>query len=928
MIFKRLAISLSSITVLLSGLTAMAQGSDSEQMTEEVLVTGIRSSLQRSMDIKRNTDEIVDSIASEISGKFPDTNIAESLQRITGVSIDRSGGEGQSITVRGFGPQFNPVLLNGRRIVSDTGSRSFNFDVLPSELVSQVDVYKSASAKLQAGGIGSTIVMHTPRPLDIGKFKAVGTVKGLYEELSDKMTPELFGMFSNTFADGRIGLLVSVIYEERKNRLERFLTDGIISSPRDGLTLIADDLKAQGYSADDQFFISQVFNISPINEERERINLNSTFQYQFNDDLTLTLDGMYSKFDVQTQSNSLTFFVTPSIITDARFDKNRTAIRHTQNSDAATDFTIAERSRPSESYAFGFNADWDFASSWNVAVDTSWSQAESGGAEGTNVVVMGFRDSGYTLSYDENGVPSYSGVTNDQILDPSLTQAHFTMRGIGGGPLGGASDIKHDLFEQRVDFRWDTDFNSLKTVTFGAHYSDESESTTNRSTDDRTLCLYCGYFVDVPDELITFSSEGAGYLDGEISIPNTWQTANIDEVIAYLESPAGAAARDTALGLTPGTTLAALNETNGFDIIKKPDSTEIEEQVISFYVSLKFEGELSNMPWELNTGLRYVDTETTAFGISRQLLDLIDSGDPTLFLSVLGDPIVVNQTNTYQDLLPNLNYRINIKEDLIARFAASRTITRPPFGALSPRTVFTTTRPGNFQAFSGNPDLKPFLSKNLDLSLEWYYQESGYFSLGLFRKDLKNFLVNTVEKRAFPIADSDNLFTNDPTFEVSLQDNLESSTVDGIEIGFQHTFDYLPGAWSGLGFTANATWVDSNAELDVNDLSQTFALEGLGDSYNLIGFYEYGKFEARLAWNRRDRFLQVAVGFGGEPTFVSEYEQVDARLSYSLTDTVSVFMEGVNITDEKYQKVGRYDNQILLREQTGPRYTMGLRAEF
>ena len=394
MIFKHSVISLSIAALMLSESIVYAQ--DTDPMLEEVSVTGIRSSLQRAMDIKRNSDAIVDSIASESLGKFPDTNIAESLQRITGVSIDRSGGEGQAVTVRGFGPQFNPVLLNGRRMVSDTGARSFNFDVLPAELVSQVDVYKSAAAHLQSGGIGSTIVMHTPRPLDIDDFKAVTTVKGLYEVLSDEITPELFGMVSNTFADGRAGFLLSAVYEERKNRLERYLTDGIISSPRDGLTLIADDLAAQGYAADDQFFISQVFNISPINEQRERININSTFQYQFSDELVLTFDGMYSKFDVQTKSNSLTFFVTPSIITEATFDQNRTAIQLTQTSDAATDFTISERSRPTDSFAFGFNADWDFASDWNVAFDSSWSQAESGGASGTNVAVMGFRDSGFT----------------------------------------------------------------------------------------------------------------------------------------------------------------------------------------------------------------------------------------------------------------------------------------------------------------------------------------------------------------------------------------------------------------------------------------------------------------------------------------------------------------------------------------------------
>jgi TonB-dependent receptor len=295
---------------------------------------------------------------------------------------------------------------------------------------------------------------------------------------------------------------------------------------------------------------------------------------------------------------------------------------------------------------------------------------------------------------------------------------------------------------------------------------------------------------------------------------------------------------------------------------------------------------------------------------------------------VLGDAVIVSQTNKYNDFLPSLSFRLNLTDDVVVRLAASKTLTRPPLGALSPRLVIGTTRPGNLQASSGNPDLKPFKSKNLDLSAEWYYQDNGFVTVGLFYKDVENFLVNTVENRALPIADSDNLFASDPVFEVSLLDNLESATVKGVEMGFQHTFDWLPGLWNGFGLGANATLVDSGAELNVDDVSQTFALEGLGDSYNVVGFYSQGPLEVRVAWNRRERFLRTAVGFGGEPTFVQPYQQIDARASYAITDHFSVFAEGVNLGNEIQERVGRYDNQILLLEETGRRYTIGVRAEF
>jgi len=904
--------------------TTTATGQD----LEEVVVTGIRSSLRQAMEIKRDSDQIVDSIASESLGKFPDTNIAESLQRITGVSIDRSGGEGQAVTVRGFGPEFNTVLLNGRRLASDTGARSFNFDVLPAELISRVDVYKSATALLQEGGIGSTILLHTPRPLDLGEFKSIVSAKALYEDLSENTTPEVFGMISDTFADGRLGLLVSASYQKRENRAERILTDGYLTAPRDSMTLIAADLAAQGYSADDQFFIPQNLNVSPVDEDRERINFNTTFQYKIADNVRLTVDGMYDEFSVRTEANSLGFFVTPSIITSAQFDNHRTATSITQTIDAAVDFTRSVRDRPTDLYAGGLNLAWDVSDSVNVTFDSSWSRAKSGGAEGTDVAVVGFRKDIYTLSYAANGIPSVTGVPSADYVDPSLPVAHFNLRGTGGGPLGGGADFEDEIFEHRIEAQWQPDGDLLKRVTTGALYAKQEQSRATRLSDNNILCMYCGYFVGIPDSLMRTYRVGSGYLGGRVSVPNEWQAFDIDPLLAYLESPAAASARDAAQGLPPGTSLAMLAASNGFEVHQRPDSSRVEEEVAALYADASFEGSFADMPWNLTVGGRYARTETTAFGISQALQDLVNSGDPTLYTTVLGNAVVVSQTNKYNDFLPSLSFRLELTDDVVLRFAASKTLTRPPLGALSPRLVIGTTRPGNLQASSGNPDLKPFKSKNADLSVEWYYQDNGFVTVGLFYKDVQNFLVNTVENRALPIADSNNLFAGDPVFEVSLLDNLESATVKGVEMGVQHSFDWLPGFWNGFGLGANATLVDSGAELNVDDVTQTFALEGLGDSYNVVGFYSKGPLEVRVAWNRRERFLRTAVGFGGEPTFVQPYQQIDARASYALTERFSVFAEGVNLRNEIQQRVGRYDNQILLLEETGRRYTIGVRAEF
>ena len=197
-----------------------------QQEVETIAVTGIRSSVAKSMDVKRSSAGVVDAISAEDIGDFPDTNLAESLQRITGVSIDRSGGEGQLITVRGFGPQFNTVLVNGRQMASENQSRAFSFDTIASELVSSLDVHKTSTATMQSGGVGSTINVNTARPFALGGFKVAGSVKGVYDENSESTTPQLSGLISNTFNDDTFGVLLAVSHQERETRLNQAQIDG------------------------------------------------------------------------------------------------------------------------------------------------------------------------------------------------------------------------------------------------------------------------------------------------------------------------------------------------------------------------------------------------------------------------------------------------------------------------------------------------------------------------------------------------------------------------------------------------------------------------------------------------------------------------------------------------------------------------------
>jgi TonB-dependent receptor len=252
---------------------------------------------------------------------------------------------------------------------------------------------------------------------------------------------------------------------------------------------------------------------------------------------------------------------------------------------------------------------------------------------------------------------------------------------------------------------------------------------------------------------------------------------------------------------------------------------------------------------------------------------------------------------------------------------------------MSPGLVLSATRQGgDLRATTGDPELKPFESTNFDLAFEWYYRSSSYVSVNYFRKKVSNFIVRTLSQTTInnvtdpstgadpSAADPEDILAE---FDLTTPTNGETATVKGFEFAIQHDFD------TGWGIVANMTLVDSNAKLDTTDISQKFALTGLSDSQNLILYYEHGPGQVRLAWNHRQGFLQSLVQIQSpEPTFVRSYHQLDLSASYALNDRVSVFFEGINITQESVLKHGRYINQLLLAQQPGARYSVGLRGSF
>lgn len=906
--------------------TAYAQSVDDTVSPEarsgaesEIVVSGIRGSLSNAAAVKRNSDAIIDAISTEDLGKFPDSNVAESLQRIPGVAIDRSNGEGRFVTVRGFGPAFNTVLVNGRTFASDNQGREFSFDLLAAELISGAEVYKSSQARLQDGGIGATINIQTPRPLDLGGFKAVFSAKGLYERNSKDVTPQLFGLVSQTFADDTFGILAAVSYQDRETEVRftqnrGYLPGTTVGDPNNPLFTNVFAPRNQDVGTDVQ--------------SRERIGFNATAQYRPSDSVTFTVDGLYNKFDVDSRVEALGSWFEPSQYTAAEIDENRTVTSLTTNGNA--DYIQTSNNRFVKTRAIGGNVEWEVNSNLTVIGDVSWSRATDD-AGGKNYFTVIGTPSQYSFQEAEGGgFPSVFGFTAD-LTDPNIGRSHIALRQ--------GNDEAERVLEYKLDTIWRSDGGALEAVRFGGVHTNRSKSSQTIATDPNTLCLYCGYLEPTDPSLLSqinlrgFGNNGA--------VPTAFLRYDPEAYFAFLESDAHAARRDQLRGLPPGTTAAALAATNGFAAAVQPNSFSISEKVYSGYLEADFSGTLGDMPWFINIGARYMHTELTAAGRQQQLLDLLPvQNDPTIFNGVFangGVPEATRQSSSYDYFLPNLNIKVELTDDVIVRFAASRTVTRPQVADLAPRTNFDVLRPASLDASGGNPNLRPYTANNFDLSFEWYPTTTTTVSAAVYFKNIDNFIVQTRSPEDFAIANAGNLpigngitGPNTATFNVRRPRNGETVNVRGLELNAVHTMDYLPSPLDGFGFALNATFVGSDADFDTSSTTTSFALEGLGDSYNATAFYEKYGFSARVAYNRRSGFLEhlVTPGQGGDPVFRRAFDQVDVRASYDILEYAQIFVEGTNVFGSENITTGRFNNQVLDYVDTGARYAAGVRVTF
>ncbi len=943
-----------------------AAAQDNGATMETVVVTGIRGSLQRSLDIKRESAGIVDAISAEDIGKFPDTNLAEAMMRIPGITVTRqtgtamggtggtsSNGEASQITVRGFGPTFNETLFDGRQVATGTGDRAFDFSSVASDFVGQIAVLKTPDASLSSGAIGATIDVKFPKPFDHPGLVAAGSFSGEVSPERGKWSPNGSFLVSDTFDNDKFGILVAGSYAQIDTRQNHINVQGWIGKT------VGNDFNASQFAGTPPANGSPVWYIQDYGiyhelQEDERMQGRVVFQWRPSDNLEITLNDNYSREnDHQAQYGYSVWFNNGSL-SNVQTDKNGTIVNFQQQT--PTDFQGSYNPQLLEFNDYGANIKWNLSDKLLLTLDYDHADGWLNPAHQIGMDV----DVGYGNGADNANlgivVPTGHGLLYPNAYGPNNDKTKFINNGIIGShvlPMGMGYNL--DTINQvKAEAEWDE--NSALTIKFGLQYVAEHKNQTSwDSFENNNWQAYSGYGpasgntngVALPQGLYDKSFSTKNFISGwsgANNLPMNILQYDPFPTLAYLNSLNGVGANNCCAPNGSGD--AGRPFSGKYQVAFNPGTySALQEKTYSGYVQATFKTTVAAMPLRVNFGTRYDITQEDVAGLGRTPVAFNQQvGDATAWDVVYGNGGVISPLaakHSYQYLLPNIDMTLSVTDDIDLRFNASRTLTRPPIANLSPDINVATSRVNGVSVSAQNPDLLPYLSDNLDVGAQWYYASNSYLSFDAFLKSVDNFIITTaagadfgnvgtecvdpVTKVPFP----GGCKTVDVPYTVTKPANGPAANVYGIEVAWQYVFGD-----SGFGYSLNGTIVGTNRPYDpLSRIVSGFAMPGLADSANFMVFYDKDGFQARLAANWQDtvlaRFGQTQNGsdFGAEPTFINTSWNMDFSTSYDITDNLTAYFEAQNLTDASYSTHGRYSNQALDIVDYGRKFIVGVHVK-
>ena len=918
--------------------TGAEQASPTQTDEDDLVVTGVREALRSAQAIKRNSDQIVDSVNAQDIGRLPDVNTTEALQRITGVQIQRRYGEGATdfdrrtqpaITVRGLTQVQN--FLDGRAVYSASGGRAFDLEGIPPELLAGIDVYKNAPANIIEGGIGGAVNLRTRRPFDAPGQVVSLTARGNYYDRADKFGGSISGLYSNRYdtGSGEIGILVNAVFSKSVYR-----QDGLLAGPFGEVqpgTIANAPANAQ---------IPYGFELYDDNGDRKRFGIAAAVQWQASDDVLVTAQYQGTKYwfnrtgayyydfnnlpgnQYDSQGRVTKYYTRPAPGAAFTFNKEGYA---TSGSLSPQTFETGRFDQElwSASQNYTFNVGWQASDRAKVNFDVqylkSYYNADRNGhvlslysATGQNSTGEATPETGNpggrpaphpsTVVFDLRGKYPRWDVTNPSVLN---NPANYTLPFIADSLQRNDADT----LALAYDIEYDVEGGFLKKLRGGARYSD---NTIDLRGTWNGVCLYQGLAPgcrDVPlgTPLIPLSTFP------QLSMPGpskNWFDGNtVKGGVLYPAFPAGDGVWEQTKALY------ALFGAQTKDDFSPGDLNRQTEKTYTAWGVADYEFMLGSVTVDGGAGVRIVRTDTTSVGTQ---------------FNVDGTSGPIALKNRYTSILPSVNVRARLTDTFQMRFAYSKGIARPNFDVLSTNVTLQNPNqvdPNNGLPFanSGNPYLRPVRSDNFDLTAEWYFAPTGSLTAGLFYKSVDGFLssgrfIGTYGGRRY---------------NVNSTLNSGSGKVKGLEAGYQQFFDFLPGPLSGLGIQANYTYVDSNVEnpfaSSSNNLPATLPLEKLSKhSYNLIGLYEKGPITARLAWNWRSSYLEQTTGSGanGQAQFAKPYASLDASISFNLTQQIAITADVVNLNNRMNVLYIGTPSAPLQYQLNDRRFGLSLRATY
>ncbi len=882
--------------------------------SQDIIVTGVRASLRSAQAIKRNANQIVDSVEATDIGKLPDANTVEALQRITGVQIQRRYGEGATdfdhrtqpaITVRGLTQVSN--FIDGRAAISAAGGRSLDLEALPPELLAGIDVYKNPPADTIEGDIAGVVNIRTRLPFDAKGQVISATVKGNYYDRAKKTGDSFSLLYSNRFhtSIGEMGFLVNASYAKSFYQQDALIIGAFGAVPA-GTNIAGAPANAQ---------VPYGVQIYDDSGNRQRIGVAGAFQWQPSSTLLVTAQALYSRYKFYRQgkyyyyNNNGNPSTTPNANGTFTFDSAGYATSGSLSN------MVFESSRFDQDLTdtvgnYTLNVKWNPSNRFKSTFDFQYLKSTYNADRNGFVISL----------YDKAGETPYNAL-HQSIVDFDLRGSSpvWNVRnpGLLSNPANYAFTYMADALQRndadqlalRYDLEYDAEGGFLKKLRGGARYAD---STVDLRGTWNAFCLVpsganpgCNAAAGTPFVPVSAHPELA--ISGPSS--NFFDGRTLTGGILYPSFESGSSLWDSL------TKTEALFNTSPKNYFAPADLNHQTEKSISGYVTADFANKLFGLEFDGTAGVRVVNTKTGSTGV-------IFNSD--------GSMAPLDVRRSYTKALPSFNLRLHLAPKVQARFAFSQSFARPNFDQMSTNVTLnqvTQVSPitGRPSGSSGNPYLSPITSTNYDATVEWYFAPSGSLTGGLFYKQVDGFLASGTVVRTY----------NGTPFDIGTTVNSGKGTIKGFEIAYQQFFDFLPGIFSGFGLQANYTFVDSNVTNPFaaagSNVPTTVPLEKLSKhSYNLVGLYQKGPVSGRLAWSWRGTYLDTTYGSGanGLPQFQKPYASLDASVSYNITKHIAVSVDAVNLLNRMTETYINTTSQPLQYTLNDRRYGFSLRATY